>query len=284
MMKFKILGSLEVATETNTFRPSSPKVCQVLALLLGNPNQVVSTDNIIEELWGENPPRSVATTVQTYIYQLRRALGQKFPDADLARCLVTQSPGYRLDVCIDDVDAAVFERLVIEGRRLTTTGEIVEARERFERALALWAGNALANVPQERRLSSLAVRLEERRIEAIQLKISAEMQLGMHAELISELRTCTEYYPLNEWFVGQLMCALSRSGRRAEALEAFQWMRQTLDSELGMEPSAELSRLQVAVLRGDESFGGGQTTPAGVDDSPAFAGDARSPERSGVLH
>lgn len=255
-MKFKILGSLELISETKTFRPSSPKVCQVLALLLGSPNQVVSTDSIIEELWGDSPPKSVTTTVQTYVYQLRRALSREFPDGDLARCLVTQPPGYRLDICIDDVDAVVFERLVVEGRQLACAGDIAEARFRFESALNLWAGNALANVPQERRLGSLAVRLEERRIEVMQMKISAEMRLGMHAELISELRDCTESYPLNEWFIGQLMCALSRSGRRAEALRVFQRARDTLNEELGLEPSAELIRLQLAILRGDESLGG----------------------------
>lgn len=268
-MKFKILGSLELISDDKTFRPSSPKVCQVLALLLGSPNQVVGTETIIQELWGDNPPKSVATTVQTYVYQLRRALDREFPDTGMAQCVATQSPGYRLDICIDDVDAVVFERLVIEGRSQACAGEIAEARKRFEQALALWAGNALANVPQERRLGNLAVRLEERRIEAMQMKISAEMRLGMHAELVSELRNCTVSYPLNEWFVGQLMCALSRSGRRAEALGAFQRTREILNDELGLEPSAELSRLQVAILRGEESFDSHQPAGDGLVEAGA---------------
>lgn len=273
-MKFKILGSLELISDTKTFRPSSPKVCQVLALLLGNPNQVVSTYSIIEELWGDNPPKSVTTTVQTYVYQLRRSLDREFPDGGLAQCLVTQPPGYRLDICIDDVDSVVFERLVVEGRSLACAGDIAEARKRFESALNLWAGNALANVPRERRLGSLAVRLEERRIEAMQMKISAEMRLGMHAELVSELRDCIECYPLNEWFVGQLMCALSRTGRRAEALGVFQRARDTLNDELGLEPSAELSRLQLAILRGDESFGSGPAGEALPDAAAELAGSS----------
>ena len=186
-MKFKILGTLEIVERDKSYRPSSPKVCQVLALLLGNANQVVSNEVIIDELWGEHPPRSVSATVQSYIYQLRRALNSEF-DAEIAGALVTQAPGYRFNIPPERVDANVFESLVTEGRALSARGETTEARELFERALGLWEGTALANVPQERRLGSLAVRLEERRIEALKMKITAEMRLGMHAELISELQ------------------------------------------------------------------------------------------------
>lgn len=253
-MKFKVLGPLEITNGDQVYRPSSPKVCQVLALLLSSPNVVVSTDSIISELWGEEPPRSVATTVQTYIYQLRRALGKKFPGQPIADALVTHAPGYRLSVPADDIDANVFEHLVIEGRRLTGDGNMTEACDLFQEALSLWNGDVLANVPRERRLESYAVRLDERRFEALQMKITAEMELGMHAELISELRTCAEYYPLNEWFVAQLMSALTRCGRRGEALHAFQRLRNNLDEELGLEPPAELNRLQLSILKGEEEF------------------------------
>lgn len=270
-MKVKILGSLEIVSGDRTFGPSSPKVCQLLALLVGNPNVVVSTDAIIGELWGEDPPHSVTTTLQTYVYRLRRALEREFPDEPLANALVTQSPGYRLAIAADDVDANVFERLVIRGKELFTAGEIAEACNRFAEALALWNGDALANVPQQRRLGSLAVQLEERRMEVVRMKITAEMRLGMHAELISELRTCIERHPLDEWFVAQLMCALARSGRSAEALTAFQRAYTMFDQELALEPSAKLTQLQVAILNGDEGFRG--LAPMGSDEAVAEPGN-----------
>lgn len=278
-MKFKILGTLEIVDDEKAYRPSSPKVCQVLALLLGNANQVVSNEVIIDELWGEHPPRSVAATVQTYIYQLRRALSSEFADSAVANSLVTQAPGYRLNIRPEEVDANVFETLVTEGRALSVRGRTSEARDLFERALALWEGDALANVPQERRLGSLAVRLEERRIEALKMKITAEMRLGMHAELISELRTCTDCYPLNEWFVAQLMCALIRSGRRGEALLAFQRLRETLVRELALEPSSDLRRLQMTVLGGDVDADG--ALPGEADSGASVEDGARGP--AGVL-
>lgn len=270
-MKVKILGSLEIVSGDRTFGPSSPKVCQLLALLVGNPNVVVSTDTIIGELWGEDPPHSVTTTLQTYVYRLRRALEREFPDEPLADALVTQSPGYRLVIAADDVDANVFERLVIEGRELFSAGEAAEACNRFAEALALWSGDALANVPQQRRLGSLAVQLEERRMEVIRMKITAEMRLGMHAELISELRTCIQRHPLDEWFVAQLMCALARSGRSAEALAAFQRVHTMFHQELALEPSAKLTQLQVAILNGDEGFRG--LAPTGSDAVVAVLGN-----------
>lgn len=259
-MRCRLLGTLEISDERNVYRPGGPKMRQVLALLLSSANTVVSTDSIIDELWADDPPRSVSTTVQTYIYQLRRALDREFPDEQLGSALVTRAPGYKLSVPESHIDANSFEYLAAGGRTLFCAGRAAEALDRLRAALELWEGDVLANVPRGRRLHNYAVQLDELKIETLQMKITAEMCLGRHRELISELRTLAENHPLNEWFYGQLMCALTRAGRRGEALNTYQRLRKILDDELGLEPSEELKSFQLDILRGGDGYRGGTTS------------------------
>ncbi|PZG18724.1 AfsR/SARP family transcriptional regulator [Nonomuraea aridisoli] len=253
-MRIKILGPLEVIGEKNSYTPSGTKMRQVLALLISNANTVASTESIAEELWGENPPRSVNTTLQTYIYKLRKDLNREFPEESLGDRLVTRVPGYRFDVPQDCVDANTFERLARQGRTLLNESRVEEALEKLHAATELWSGAVLENVQSLRRLKSHALRLEELRIEVLQMQIVAKIRAGRCHELIPELRALSETHPLNEWFHGQLMFALARSGRRGEALDVYQRLWRTLDDELGLEPSIAMKRFQVEILSNDEGL------------------------------
>ncbi|MUL41483.1 AfsR/SARP family transcriptional regulator [Streptomonospora sp. PA3] len=250
-MEIKTLGPLEITSGERLYTPSGTKMRQMLALLLSNANSVVSTDSITEELWGDDPPRSVHTTLQTYIYKLRKDLVREFPGDALENALVTRAPGYKLAVPPERIDATAFERMAREGRLLLQSGRPAEALETLTAAIGLWSGDVMENVQSSRRLQSHALRLQELRIESLQLRIKAKIELGRCHELIPELRALAEEYPLNEWFHGQLMYALTRSGRRSEALDAYQRLRTILGDELGLEPSNEIQRLQLEILRDD---------------------------------
>jgi DNA-binding SARP family transcriptional activator len=253
MTYFKLLGVFEVTSGANgavnaahCVTPRAPKLRAVLALLLLQANQIVHMDTIIEELWGPNPPRSAVTIVQTYIYHLRKIFAAEKLDMPGEPLLATRSPGYLLHAEPAQVDAEVFERLVQECRALKDCPR--QAAATLSRALGMWTGTALADVPRGRLLQAHAVHLEELRINALELRIQADMALGKHRELIAELRSLTSAYPFHEWFHGQLIAVLSRSGRRSEALQAYQSLRALLSVELGVDPSPALQRLQQHVL------------------------------------
>jgi len=244
LLQFKVLGPLEVFEDGRSCTPTPPKVRRVLALLLLRANQVVPTDAVIEELWGEDPPLSAIGTAQTYIYQLRKTLdGQE--DADWLR---TRPPGYLMSISPSQLDAVAFETLSRQGRRLLESGRPDEAAQAFRRALDLWTGPCLANVGLGRLLQSHAVHLEEQRMRTLELRIQADAELGRHHELIGEMRSLVVSHPLNEWFHGQLIVALSRSGRRGEALQAYQNLREVLDTQLGLDPPQDMQVLQREVL------------------------------------
>ncbi|GAA2561067.1 AfsR/SARP family transcriptional regulator [Winogradskya consettensis] len=247
-LQFTMLGSLAAVHGGNVCRPTAPKVRTVLALLLARANYLVETDSIIEELWGAEPPRSSVTTAQTYIYHLRQRLTAAGIVEDADDLVVTTAPGYILRVDEDRIDAVRFQKLSDEGRHLLEAGHAGAAAERLRTALGLWRGPALADVPAGRLLEGHAAHLEEGRIRALELRIQADIFLGLHRQLLPELRTLVSAYPLNEWLHARLIEALHRSGRRGEALMAYQSVRKILDEELGLEPSAELRRLQQDVL------------------------------------
>ncbi|WP_039820046.1 AfsR/SARP family transcriptional regulator [Nocardiopsis halophila] len=252
VLNCQTLGALEIGHGDKRYSPSGPKARQVLALLLLNANSVVAHDAIVDELWRDSPPRSVSTTLQTYIYQLRKAFRGELSESGLSHALVTSAPGYKLRIPQGTIDSDNFELLAREGRQSFESGRYDEAHGRLEKALALWKGNVLENVRPGRRIQSYAVRLDELRIFTIQLKVSCEMRMGRNRETVSELRTLTEYHPLNEWFHGQLMSALAGAGRRGEALDVYQRLRSRLDDELGLEPSLEVKRFQAEILRGEQ--------------------------------
>lgn len=247
---WNVLGALEVTSSRAQYTPSAPKICQVLGLLLLRANSVVSTDAVIEELWGAAPPQSAVTTTQTYVYHLRKAMAAELGIGCPERVLMTRAPGYLLRLGEDDVlDAVEFERATNRGRELLESGRECEAAQELHRALAVWCGPALANVHIGSVLEGHIAHLEELRLAALDLRIQADMRLGRHRELVPELRALVAQHPLNEWFHVQLIDALNRSGRRAEALVAYQRLREILNDELGLEPSDDAQHIQRQVLR-----------------------------------
>ncbi|MET9709611.1 AfsR/SARP family transcriptional regulator [Nocardiopsis alba] len=250
MIKFTVLGSLEIQRDDRTCRPSAPKVMQVLSLLLLRSNRALPISTVIEELWGEHPPRSASTTTQTYIYQLRRLLEHEGFVTEGEELLVTHPYGYQLQIEPRQLDAFVFESLLNEGRRLLARGREEEAVVRLRSALSLWTGPILPHVTRGPLLSAHAIHLEEQWLRTTELCIQAEIRLGWEREVIGELRALSLSHPLNEWFHVRLVEALARAGRRNEALEAYQRARTILDEELGLSPSAELQALQVRLLSG----------------------------------
>ena len=261
-MRFNILGPMEVLHDGHSCTPTAPKVRRVLALLLLRANQIVDTEALIDELWFDNPPRSAVTTTQTYIYQLRKIFARMMPEDEAARVLLTQAPGYGLALTDDQLDVKMFERLSEEGRALAEDGRLGEASKRLNEALRLWRGRALADVIAGSVLEAHVVHLEEMRIRTLELRVRTDLQLGKHRELVPELRSLVSQHPLNEWFHAQLITVLQRTGRRCEALQVYQDLRRSLDTELGLEPSIPLRRLQRELLNGEDEHLSDVTTLA----------------------
>lgn len=232
-------------------------VRQVLALLAVQTNRLVPVASLIEELWGDNIPKSAESTVRGYVYQLRRMLISEGFQASGEELLITRPPGYLLRIPEHALDAQIFERLAADGRAELAAGRSQRASDLLRRALGLWTGRALANVTQGRTLQAHAVSLEEQRLRALELRIEADLELDRHRDVIAELRGIVATDPLNEWFHGQLIVALARSGRRLEALQTYENVRTLLRRELGLEPSPFLQRLRHELLDPVGVGGGG---------------------------
>ncbi|MEV0236683.1 BTAD domain-containing putative transcriptional regulator [Nonomuraea sp. NPDC050786] len=265
-MSFRILGPLAVIHEGRDITPTAPKVRQVLAFLLVRKGQIVQISEFIDELWGDHPPESAMTTLQTYIYKLRKEV---LDPSGLAR-LHTQQCGYLLEVPDESVDVGIFEKATREGRLTLESGDAQRAGELLSEALSVWRGQALLGVTTGEILSAHVTRLEENRLRALELHIDADMRLGRYRELISELKTLVHGYPLHERFYGDLMTALNRSGRRYEALEVYRQLRKVLIDELGLEPSAALQRLHQSLLSADapKPAGAAPAQPQGSTTTP----------------
>ncbi|MET1072790.1 MAG: AfsR/SARP family transcriptional regulator [Umezawaea sp.] len=245
-MQIRILGPLEAAREGRSALPTAAKPRQVFALLALRAGQVVPVTTLAEELWGERPPRSARTTLQTYVMQLRRLLGDGANDL-----LATRFGGYLLDVPPESVDVHEFERLSRAGRRAGDAGDHESAARLLRGALDVWRGRALVDVPTGAPLAIEVTRLEESRLSVVESRIDAEMSVGRHHTLLSELTALTANHPMNENLCAQYMISLFHSGRRWQALDAFTTLRQTLIQELGVEPSTRLTDLQRAILTAD---------------------------------
>jgi DNA-binding SARP family transcriptional activator len=246
-MEFRILGPLEVADGSRSVPLDAPKQRALLGLLLLHPKEVVSSERVIDELWGERAPATAGKVVQTYVSQLRRALG--------AEAIVTCPPGYLLQVEEEAVDASRFRHLAAEARLLAADDEQQERADvLYRQALALWRGPPLAGVAFESFARNEVERLEQERLDALIGRIDCELALGQHEQLVPELETLVRQYPLRERLRGQLMLALYRSGRQADALAAYKDARRTLVDELGLEPSRELQDLEKAILNHDASL------------------------------
>jgi DNA-binding SARP family transcriptional activator len=243
-IKVNVLGVVEALDGERDVTPSAPKIRRVLALLALRCGRVVPADLIIEELWGENPPKSAMTTLQTYIYQLRRTV---FGSAD-GSALVTRSPGYQLNLPPEDVDLWRFRTQLDSAEALIAAGRTDEGLAEVNTALELWRGRALADVACGPLLEGQVAAMNDAWLGAVEVKFEAELELGTHANLIGQLRELITSYPLNEKLHALLMLALNQSSRRAEALTVYQEIRTRLCEELGSEPSEVLRRAQAVVL------------------------------------
>ena len=280
MTEFRILGPLEVSDGDRLLRLSGARQKALLALLLLHANEVVSSDRLIDELWGEEPPEKAANALQARVSQLRRALGRSGSEA-----LVTRAPGYLLEVGPGELDAERFEQLAREGRRALAQGDAAGAAALLVAALALWRGPALADFAYEPFAQGEIARLEEARLAALEERLEADLALGRHGELAGELEALVTAHPVRERLRGQLMLALYRSGRQAEALEAYQETRRALVEELGIEPSPPLRELHAAILNQDAALElriEAPAVPAPPPAPPARALVAPSEERKVV--
>jgi predicted ATPase/DNA-binding SARP family transcriptional activator len=242
-MEFRILGPLEVWDKDVEVSLGGQKPRALLALLLLHPNEVVSADRLIDELSGEDSSERAAAALRVNVSRLRTALPQDV--------LATRSPGYVLRVGPDALDLHRFERLVDEGRSLLARGLAADASERLREALSLWRGPALADFAYDSFAQAAIARLEEIRLAALELRIEADLALGRHDELVGELEALVAEHPLRERLRRYLMTALYRSGRQAEALDAYQDARRALVNELGIDPGPALQELERAILRQD---------------------------------
>ena len=247
-MDFRILGPLEVARDGAPLALGAAQQRALLAVLVLHRGEVVSVDRLVDELWGERPPAAAAKTVQVYVSQLRKALG--------AGVIVTQGRGYRLAAAPGQVDAARFEALAGEGRRALAGGDAARARERLCAALGLWRGEPLADFTYEPFAQAEIARLREARLAAAEDRIEADLALGAGGELIGEIESLVAANPLQERLRGQLMLALYRAGRQADALAAYRQASELLREELGLEPGRPLQELQRAILGRDPSLDG----------------------------
>jgi DNA-binding SARP family transcriptional activator len=242
-MEFRILGPLEVVQDDQPVRLDRQRLRAVLAYLLLHANEPVSADTLIDQVWGPEAPKTASASLQNYISRLRKALGPEL--------LVSRPPGYLLRVDPERFDLARFERLAVEAR----TAEPRERAAKLRAALSLWRGRALEDLAFEPFAQEEARRLEEARLSVLEERIDAELELGQGGELVRELEELVEQHPLRERFRGQLMLALYRAGRQADALAAYQEARRVLIDELGLEPSDELRALEQAILRQDPALG-----------------------------
>ncbi|MFF7354196.1 MULTISPECIES: AfsR/SARP family transcriptional regulator [Streptomyces] len=256
-MDIKVLGRLTAELNGVSVVPSAAKPRQILALLALQTGRVVTVPTLMEEIWGEDIPRSAATTLQTYILQLRRKISAAL-EGDESRqpkdILVTQHGGYLLEVQPGQIDVQEFEQLCASGRDAHEATDYRTSAELLRRALDLWQGPALVDVPVGSVLELEALRLEEDRMAALELRIEADLRLGRHAEIVPELRVLVAKHPMHENFCAHLMTALHRSNKAWRALEAYQRLRGSLVEELGLEPSPGLQRLHQSILSADPSL------------------------------
>ena len=247
-MRFLVLGPVEVEADGHTVALGGGKERALLALLLISAGEVVSRDRLIDELWAGRPPTSAPQSLDAYISRLRKA----FRQAGAPEVLATRTPGYVLHA--EDLDAREFEALATEGQRALAAGEADRAAAVLEEALALWRGSPYTEVGDEPWAALEIERLEERRLQAIEDRVDAELALGRHTALVPELEQLVARHPHRERLVAQRMLALFRSGRQVEALAAYRSARRALVEELGLEPGQELRRLETAILAQDPAL------------------------------
>jgi DNA-binding SARP family transcriptional activator/class 3 adenylate cyclase len=270
----RILGPLEIRVGQTRLTFAGEKRGALLALLLLNANRVVSTGQLIDELWGEEPPGSGAKAVQVRVSQLRKT----FADAGIGELIVTRAPGYLVELAPDELDLNRFERLVSESDVALGASDPRRAAELLHEALALWRGEPLAEFPSAPFARAAGARLEELRLGALERRIEADLALGRHADLVGELESLVSHHPFRERLRAQLMLALYRSGRQADALESYRAARRELMDELGLEPGQVLQDLEREILQHDQRLAAAPTADAPVGVAAVWESEA--PERS----
>ncbi|MER7956880.1 AfsR/SARP family transcriptional regulator [Streptomyces sp. NPDC096030] len=235
----------------------APKPRRLLALLAVNADSAVSVHALVQELWGNNPPRTATATIQTYIGQVRRTIAEslgKSANEVAEEILITEGGSYVLSTSNVALDATEYEMLVATGNAAIQREDFVQASDLLHRAVGLWRGPALVNVEAGELLGARIVHLEESLLCALEHRIYADLQRGAHHTLVPELTELTARHPLHENFHRHLMLALYRCGRRAESLAVMRRLRARLVEELGLEPSPFLVQMEQDILRGEPSL------------------------------
>ena len=252
-MRYRVLGPLEVRDGTRTVPLRQGRQRVLLAVLLLDAGKPISSDHLIDALWGEEPPPSAAGSLHNLVSGVRKAVGDGR--------IVTRDHGYLLHLDGDDLDAERFEVLVEQGRAALAREDPEGAAALLREGLALWGGPALGDLAEHRSLAAQAARLDQRRLAAVEDCIEADLARGRHVSVVAELEQLVSEHPFRERLRGQQMLALYRSGRQAEALAAFRTARERLVGELGMEPGPALQRLQRSILEQDPALGAPTTLP-----------------------
>jgi DNA-binding SARP family transcriptional activator len=246
VIEFRVLGSLEVVGQDGPLALGAPKQRALLAALAVHRGEAVSSERLVDELWGEQAPASAIKIVQGYVSSLRKVLGDGV--------LVTHGRGYVLRIPPGQLDVDRFESLVAAGRDARADDDARTAAARLREALQLWRGPALADFTYESFAQATIARLEEERLVALEERIDADLTLGQHRRVVGELEALMVEHPTRERLVGQLMVALYRCGRQRDALEIYQQARARLAAELGLEPGPALRALQIQILEHDRAL------------------------------
>jgi DNA-binding SARP family transcriptional activator/WD40 repeat protein len=288
-VEFKVLGPLEVVCNGRVVPLGGARQRLVLAALVASANAVVSADRLIDIVWGDEPPDSALSTLQKYVYRLRGAIDPGTGAAGSGGRLLTRAPGYLLRIDANESDAARFEQLLGGAQRRAAAGDFIGATVVFEEALGLWRGPAFAEFADLDFIRGEVARLDGLRAVAVEDRVEVGLAAGRHAELVGELEATVAAYPLRERPRAQLMLALYRCGRQAEALRAYEAFRRYLGEEVGLEPSEALVRLADAiVLQKPELDRAWPPAPSAVgreiEPSVAFSGGRTPVMVAGVEH
>jgi class 3 adenylate cyclase len=267
-MEFRVLGPLEVIGPGGSIKIGSDLQRAILALLVLHVGETISTDHLIDEVWGDSPPPSAQHAIGVHVSRLRRAL--------VVDCIESQPHGYRLRTDGSVIDLGRFEALIAEASRAFADGDPQAAANALEVGLALWRGPALGDLATSNAARAERARLDELRALALERRIDADLACGRHLDLVPELRRLIGDMPLREVFHARLMLALYRSGRQAEALGVYHAAREVLDRDLGVDPGRELEALQRAILDHDPALD--LTADPGSVASTVTSADARPSE------
>lgn len=250
-VRYEILGPLRVVDESGSSFISARKIEILLAVLLIRSGQVVTADQLMAELWGTQFPRRATAALHVYISQLRKFLCRPGRPGSP---IITRPAGYLLQMGSDELDVDLFRQLVATGRASARKGHHAEASDFLERALALWRGPVLDDPCAGPIIEGYATWLTEMRIECVEMLVDSQLEMGWHREIVGRLYSLIAEYPLREAFYRQLMLALYRSERQADALNVYQSARKMLNDELGLEPCRVLRDLQQAILMADDQL------------------------------